>query len=517
MAQNINFPQTTITKLPDSLAVENSEQKVLFIGQQLAAGSATTGELITQIGDDNSWDTLFGAKSMIAAMIRSGRSVNGVTRFDAIPLDDNGSGVDATSIATFTGTSATEAGTITIFLGSEVDYFYELPIAIGDTPTTIGSALETAINADTNAPFTGANVTGAVTMTAENAGEEANSFLIESEGTVAGITLTLTGWTGGATNPTLTDIFDVIGEERYQTIIWPGSYAITEVQDLLDGRWNIDGKPLDGVTIRSITDTLVNVKAAAETLNSQSIITFGDETTDNTTYKGGSVAEINTVTSSLEGAIRALRLTQDANIAQFVATSAAKDQFGSPSIATLPYGNTPLTSIPTVKTGLGWTRTEINELADAGVSVIGNNRSNSNVVMGQLVTSYLTDTSGNPDPTYKFLNAVDTISNVSEYLYNNLVSDFQQTRLTLGGLRQGFDINNEKSIKAQMVKYYQDLTGEVYLLLQEGEDALNFFKDNLIVTIDLVAGTVTIECKVPILTQLRTILATVKVAFDIEA
>jgi len=515
MPQNILFPDTTVIKTPASTEVLNTEQRVLFVGQQVAAGTATSGQLYTEIGNDNSWDTLFGAKSMLAAGIRAGRVENGVTRFDAIPLDDDGAAVDSTAVVTFGGGPATGAGTITVYLGSKTDYIYALSVADTDAITAIGAALETAINADTNAPFTALNAAGVVTITAANGGLEANSFLVKHTGSAPSITVALTGWTGGATNPTLTSIFDVIGEERYQTIIWPGSYLTTEVETLLDGRWNADGQILDGAAVLAINDSLANVKTKANALNSQSLVIVAGKAEDETDYKGGSVPELDYVIAAKAGAIRALRLTQDANIANYVTTNSAKDQIGGPSIATLPYANTPINSIATVEIGKGWKRTEINEIIDAGGCVIGNNRNDTNIISGQMTTTYKTDDAANPDPTYKYLNYVDTASNVAEYFYNNAVADFSQTRLTSGSLKQGFDINNERSIRARFVKYYQDLTGEIYLLLQGSPEALTFFKDNLSISINLVTGTATASCKVPIITQLRILIVPMQIAFDI--
>ncbi len=516
MSQNVNFPNTTVTKLPATQTVLNSDQRVLFVGQMVAAGTATSGQLYTEIGNDNSWDTLFGANSMIAGMLRAAREENGVTRFDAIPLDD-ASGTPATCIVTFGGGPATASGTINVYIGSEVNHAYELSVSSTDAIDDIGGALETAVNADTNAPFTAVNASGVVTMTADNDGTEANSFLLAYDGEAEAITVALTGWTAGATDPTLTNLFDVIAEERYQSIVWPGVYTITTVQTLLDDRWNTDGQILDGVCIRSISGDLATVKAATSTLNSQSIVTLDDKLMAGTDYKGPSVGEINYIKASKVAAIRALRLTQDASISKYVVTTATNDQYGSPSISTLPYANTPITSLPVVKTGMGWTRSEIAEINAAGGSVIGNNRNNTNIIMGEMVTSYLTDSAANPDTTYKYLNYVDTASNGAEYIWNNSVSDFDQSRLTDGSLIQGISINNEKSIRAQFAKYYQDLSGDVYVLFQKGETALNYFKENLTVTLNLVTGTVYVTEKNLMVTQLRNLLITMQLAFSAES
>ena len=47
-----------------------------------------------------------------------------------------------------------------------------------------------------------------------------------------------------------------------------------------------------------------------------------------------------------------------------------------------------------------------------------------------------------------------------------------------------------------------------------GEDARNFFDENLIISIDKSLGKVTIQMTVPIVTQIREIVATMKIAFS---
>ena len=92
----VSQPGVTVAIAGAITQVANQEQKVLFIGQKTTAGTALSGELITDIQNDNSWDTLFGENSMLAEMIRNAREQNIVTSFAAIGLDDNGTGVKAT-------------------------------------------------------------------------------------------------------------------------------------------------------------------------------------------------------------------------------------------------------------------------------------------------------------------------------------------------------------------------------------------------------------------------------------
>jgi len=52
------------------------------------------------------------------------------------------------------------------------------------------------------------------------------------------------------------------------------------------------------------------------------------------------------------------------------------------------------------------------------------------------------------------------------------------------------------------------------VLVQAGEAAFKFFKDNITVTLDLANGKATINMSVPIITQLREIIASMKINFS---
>ena len=135
--------------------------------------------------------------------------------------------------------------------------------------------------------------------------------------------------------------------------------------------------------------------------------------------------------------------------------------------------------------------------------------------MGEIVTTYKTDSAGNPDVSFTFANFVDTSSNAREYFANNLKSRFAQSRLTEGDVQRGRDMANAVVIGAFLDGLYQDLSGPDFVLVQAGEDALQFFKDNRTITLNLAQGRATITMKVPIVTQLREIIATMQIAFSI--
>lgn len=514
---NVSFPKVKVNKLPASLSVSNAPQKVLFVGQKTAAGSATAGNLIENIGNAGEEDALFGQNSMLAGMVRAARSVNLETRFDAIPLDDAGAATQASGDITCSAAPSSTAGNVIFTVGSRPNHQYTIALTTSDTPTTVGDKIEAAVNADADCPVTASNAAGTVTLTCDNGGSEGNSIGLEIFQNDTDATFTITAFSGGATEPNLTSIFDVVGDARYQTIVFPQSYGFTFITDFLDPRFNTNDDILNGVGITSITDTKDNIVTAADAENSQSLVIHSNKAvSDSNVYEGSSLFELDYVISSKIAGVRSLRLTDGANIADIVSVGDSfLDYIGGTALASLPYANTLITGLPVIDTGRGFTKTEIAELNDAGAFVVGNNQADNAVIFGEVYTTYKTDTAGNPDRTWEKLNTVDTVSNAAEYIFNNIKADFPQSRLSTGDLVQGRSYVNEALLRSALVKYYDELSGPEYALTRAGEDALSFFKDNTTVIISLVDGSATIGTKLPIVVQLREVLAQLQTQFDI--
>lgn len=512
----ISQPDVTLNIIPATSTISNEPHRVLFIGQKVSGGTAIAGALTTNIGNSSEEDTLFGATSMLAQMIRRARSINAITRFDAIALDDNAGGVAATGTIAFTGT-ATATGKLTVSIGSGYNYALSVAVTSGDSADTVGTALETAVNALTDAPFTASNTTGTVTITSVHKGEFGNNVGYKIEGDVAGITTALTLPTNGATNPSLTSIFDVIDGERYQTIVWPETYTLSTLTTELDARFNVTNDVLDGVGIQTLSDTYANLITASAAQNSKSLTIIGNKKLNDTAHKGGSLLEFSDVISSEFAAIRSLRLTPNANISQYViSTNGARDSFGGAAIASLPYFNTPFSLLDLIDAGKGFSRTELEAMKTSGVMTLGNNITATTIISGEAVTTRKTDAAGNAETTFKYLNAVDTSSAIREFYFNNLRARFAQSRLTEGDLIPNRNMANQAVIEAYLDELYNTLSGENYVLTQAGAIAQKYFKDNRVVSLALATGAVTITMKMPIVTQLRTIISTMQISFSTE-
>jgi len=506
----ISKPSVTLNIIPAEQILSIREHRVLLVGQMLS-GTAVSGELISELDDaTNEINALFGERSIIAEQAREFKKINRITDIDVIPLDDNGAAVQATAEVAFSGT-ATASGSIFVTFGSGQRYKNRIDVSIGATATEIGDAIETAYAIYSSSPFTVANSTGTVTATASNGGTHANSWHVEVTGVVAGISYTVTGWTGGATDPSLTGVLDVLGSTRYHTVIWPNSYDITVIEDVLNARFNATNDVLDGVAFQVVKGTLSSLKSATSALNSQSLVVVGDKTSNETYRKGTSYREIPDVTCAQICAIRALRLTTNANLTQYLTTTSALDQFGGVALASLPYFNTSLPSIPVPLAQDEFSMEDQDELNGDAVSILGANRAFNTTLFGEMVTTYLTDNAGNPDSSYKFLNTVDTASVVRETFFVNYKDKYAQTRLTNGDLLPLRDMANVGSIRAFSLEVYKSLAESA--LVQSGKEAEKDFLDNLSVTIDLATGTATINMSPLLVTQLRAIIGTIQVNF----
>jgi len=510
--QQVNKPTITNTLLGAELTPTIQPQKVLLVGQQTSAATATEKTLISNLQSIAQVETLFGARSEMAGMYRAFRALNTKTQVDAISLDDN-SGTAATGVVAITGTAG-EDGTLTFFVGSRKNHSYTISVTDLDTATIIGDALVAAVTADTEAPFTAVNVTGTVTFTYANEGTIGNNIALSVQGIVDGISIALTNFASGATDPVVTGLYSVIGETRYQNIVAP-EYAQSETLTLLDARWDIDNKVLNGVMIYGATDTLANLKTKLTSVNSQNLALFGNKLGTASDLKGSETGELNYVIAATIAAVRSLGFTEGANLSNIVTGNVdILDRTGGIQFASLPYFNTPLSNISPILANKGFTGTEIDELRDTGISVIGNNKADNGVLLGEVVTAYKTDTLGNPDTSFKFLNFRDTYDVATEYQFNNLKTDYPQSRLTYGDLREGLTMANEDSIRGSMIKYYKELGS--FGITQLGATAQNYYDTNLTISVDLQNRKVTAEQEIPIVTQFGNMVITSRIAFNVS-
>lgn len=514
MSTAVANPRVTLDIIRTDAKVGLEDQRGLIIGQ-ISAGAAsdiTDGLYISDVPRTfEEINELFGADSHLAMLCRSYREVNEYTNLSAIALEDASGAAKATATLALTG-AATRDSELSVTVVSEYHYTFNIEIAKGEDAQDVLDKLQAAITARGAAPFTFAHDNTTGTFTAVNAGSIANNWPIKVEGRVPGLTYTLTGWTGGVTDPDLSTLFDEVSDIRFQGIVWPESYSNATIKNFIDPRKNVDNDVKDGQAFITINDTFVSAKTTALGINSSEVTLISNEPVDEANWKGMCVPTAPDMISTYVAALRALRVEDGISVSDYVSTNAPNDQFGGMHMHTLPFFNSPIRFVGKQRKGSGYSGAEQIELEDSGVTVIGDNRSYTGIVLGQAVTTWQKDPAGNDDQTWKYLNWRDSHGAAREYMVLNNRKRWAQSRLSTGDAVPGFDIATEALIRAYQVELYGDLADN--LIAVKGQAAREFFEKNLQVILEPEKRRVKIHSKIKMVSQLGEIIGTVQYSFD---
>jgi hypothetical protein len=262
--------------------------------------------------------------------------------------------------------------------------------------------------------------------------------------------------------------------------------------------FNLTNEIKDGVSFTTVRDNKDNFINVVEDENYKSLVLFGN--LEEMEYNVSSL-----VATSEIVAIRALRLTEGANITKYVSQNL--ETFGGMSMCSLPYFNTPLS----FSSPIGCIKEEdLIKIINSGGSVWTNN---SITVLSEVVTTYKYNNVGDLDPSFKYLNYVDTMSTIREYFVTSLRKRYSQVRLTDGNLLPNYQITNKGAIKASLVKYYNDLADKA--ITRKGFS--KWFEKSINISENLELGKIEFTCKTPVVVQLRNIQGNLIEVLDINA
>jgi phage tail sheath gpL-like len=519
----VRNPRVTLNRVSRDQTVGLGKHRVLLVGQISAAANAAAGFYADLPRTEAEIDEIAGADSHFALIARKFRRVNEYTEVDAILLEDAGGSTAGTSSVLLAGT-ATSARTVFFDIVSSQNHSYEVDIAIGDDEAAVTAKLLAKIALDTRKPFTAAkstvtNTDDTTTFTAVSKGTISNNWLIRVRDKfnrppiVPGMTITLTGWAGGATDPTLTSIFDDVANIRYQGVVWPEAYTNTTLLTWIDARFNVDNDIKDGVAFQWVEDSFANVKTLASNANSPSYVIMTNESVNEAHWKGPYLPEAPDVLTATFVAARARRFEEDISISDLVVTNELNDQFGGIHTCTLPYFNTPFLEVRQPDLNAGYSDAEQLELSKSGVSVVGRNVKNNGVISSVVVTTYLNDDAGNEDDTWQWLNWQDTHSIVREYIVNNIRDDLDQHRMTTGTAPANFAIMNEPILRALIRGYCENLMGEAIVV--EGRPSSKYIDENLVVVLDPANRSAAVGLDFWMVSQFQNLKGTIKFSFAV--
>ena len=409
-------------------AIAPSPRRPLILAQGLSSGSFISGQLVQNIANDQGTAAaLCGAGSIGQIMIDAFKQENPFSPLDVIIVSDNGSGVAATGTVVFTATP-TASGTLNVIVGSYINNNYQIPVTTASTATTLATSLVVAITADLNSPVTAANTAGSVTLTAKNKGTEGNSIGIKVEGSIAGVSVALTAFASGTTDPVLTGVLTQINEARYD-IITELAFLNT-VNTHLTSKFNASNQILDGIGFVTNMDTYANLQTALapSTLASQVIVYICNKKVANSNFVGGALLELNYAISARIAALRALRFVPNSILNSFMV---AGNDRGGPSMAAVPYQNMSLNNVTTIPIGTGFLQSEAQGLGNLGGTTISMDSSGVVAVTNILwLSCYKAATPSAIGSTYSTLNRNDIATTAREYIFTNMKTNFAQSALT---------------------------------------------------------------------------------------
>lgn len=224
--------------------------RVVMFAQKLATGTAPANTATRVLSADHG-TTLGGRGSMLAAMARAFRAAAPGMDLWVVALDDNPAGVKATASVTITG-PATTASTRALWIGGTR---VQWAVALGATAAQVATNLAAAINANLDLAFTAAVDGGTpskVTLTARHKGEAFNGVDVrlgyyQGDTPDDGLTIAVTGFTGGAGNPDLVAGMTALGDVQYHHAVMPytdGANLAAVVSEFTD-RWSA-GQQIEG-------------------------------------------------------------------------------------------------------------------------------------------------------------------------------------------------------------------------------------------------------------------------------
>ncbi len=407
--------------------------KMLAIGQRLNTGTQAAN-VPALVSNPAQAITLFGAGSMLAAMLGAMLAVNSTIELHAIALDDNGAGAAATGkIAIDSDPSA--AGTLNVYIGGER---IQVAVAATDTAANVATNLVAAITASTTVPVTAVvngGATNEVDLTARHKGEIGNDIDVRlnyyGEETPTGITTTITAMAAGAGNPDISTAIAALGDEKYNWFAMPYTDAanLTALETELDSRWG-PTRQNDGRAFAAYRGTLAATGTFGNGRNNPHVSCMGT----------GIVPEPPYIWAAVNCAEAASPLSIDpARPLQTIKLRGLK----APAVADR------------------LTRDERNTLLYDGIATYTVNNDGT-VAIERQVTMYQQNAAGQADAAFLDINTPETLSRIRDRQRTMFASKYPRHKLADNGTRVGAGqaVITPKVAKGELLALYRDMEAD---------------------------------------------------------
>lgn len=419
-------------------------KRTLLIGQTISSVTAA----LRYAGSAEEVGGLCGEGSQIARMARAYRRNDPVGEMWILPLADNGSGVAASGSIEFTGPT-TAAGVLSLYIGGRL---VSVSIASGTSASDVAAAVEAAIDADPFMPVTTSTSSATVTLAAKNDGTEGNSIDIRvnylgragGEVTPAGLGVTITAMSSGATNPSLSGLETALGDEEFEFIVipWSGSTELNALKTAMDdttGRWAWS-RQIYGHAFSAARDSAANLLTLGAARNDPHMTIVG--------YEAGNPMPAADMAAAWAGATAVAIRADPAR----------------------PLQTLPLVGMLGTPVGSRFTRTNQQSLLSTGIALPSWDADGTGRIL-RSVTTYQKNAWSQTDRSYLDCETLFTLAEIIRRLRTATTTKFGRSKLANDGTRfgPGQPIVTPRIFKAELVAQYEELEAEGLV-----EDAAGF-------------------------------------------
>ena len=455
----------------------NSTERLLLVGQKLAAGTASLDEPVLVNESNAAEDTLFGAGSMLSEMVKVARKNAPFGEVWALPVTDGTASVSATGTIDFTTVTlpVTIATAVTVYVAGRE---YNVAVSTTSTATTIGDDLVTALADDSQSAVVGVNAAGVVTLTARHAGSLGNGIdlrlnLYGDESAASG-EITVTAMTGGIVDPDLTNGLAALSSESFTWIANPYTDTanlalVSDFMDDVSGRWS----PLSqiyGHVLSAIDDTVANLSTKGNALNDRHLTLMG-------VYN--SPSPVSSITAA-------------------IAAQAAKNLSDAPSVSR-PLQFITLEGILPPSISDRFSVTDKNTLLYDGIATY-TTASDGSMQIERLITTYQQNDAGFSDGTFLDIQTLAQTMYILKFLRSKVSNAHGSKALGNDNTQANQNISRPRDIRNTLIAGYQELANLAVV------ESLEVFEANIVVERNATdSNRVDVYLPIDVINQLRVI------------
>lgn len=442
--------------------------RAVVVGTRLSSGTVAA-DIPKVVNNGAEADAFFGQGSMLAEMCKAFIAQKSKVELTAVGVDELLAGTAATGEIAISGT-ATEAGELILLIaGKRV----RVIVPNGTAAATVVDDVVAAITGEPTLPVSAADGTTTVDLTVKWKGVSGNFVdvrLDPNSKAIAGLTVTITEPSSGASDPEIDDALAALGTTHYNTVAigFVDATNLGHLDDFLRPRWGETVKT-EGHGFAGHTGSYSDLTTLAASLNSEFTTIFAPGPSPTPPWLwAAAVASVDARETVFD-----VNAGREGLVLEGMRSAAQEDEFAFD---------------------------ELNTLLENGISTCRRDANGRAQIM-KLVTTYTTDSDGFADKSYHLVTTMRTLSRLRFDLtvlrarYSGFKVAKDETLgtlpnvLTAGKLRNALIGAYTKWRQAGIVQLIDDFIADLIVEVDDnGTDLVAFIPVRLVYPLNAIAG-----------------------------